>query len=1508
MPEDDPAFPELDSARAELDRARRTRDQLLFRQSVLQSQTDAASRLAGRQDQRLPPLQRELEEVNRRLEDARAEVRGRQARLGQLIGERLRDRPPGAEVATLSAEFPLLLFPVRLETRFDTAADQSPILKIRVYPDEIMADLHEPQLTPAEFEAGKAYWQSSWQQGEHLAAWQTLTAGRDARRAAWVARQTEPENWSQRPQGQPAFRKPQDNELRSSVWTRAAQSHVLPDRWIALAYRQGILVRQAAGGPVTEPLALTLDPNAAPGERTDAYGDGFSMDDGLVWTIHFDRAKEAGMAFEMALDPEDLRLGFTRLLVLGVKSTLTPRQASERLADLIENHHYTRGLAFVPQGTPTNNSKEKPSGYPPPDPNGEASFKLERQAPAAAGGGDGARFMRALGVEPGLADHLAFAGLTEQRNARAMNEALFPVTLGYFLEEMMRPQFDARTVEAARSYFKERVRARGHYPAFRVGSNPYGLLPVSSLSRWRPDRDAAGAERELPTLLRQLRPVWADGALRVPHVGLTNDPDADLTRILAMEASAREIYLRKFIGKDTLANLMWLMNQQGTPVFTNQGTIEAAALERIGHPEWKSRVLELTGLGDALIFRHQLVTDDPLSETEPLPAKKNYIAHLAAARTVDAILGGFSGVPASTLLYQLLRHATLRECYRVVFNLLVEYNEAKPEEHHDRELNILAASASSRATPWQHLAKVVPTVTGRSTVSDFILAREPNKYNFEMTAYQSALAVLKDLPTAELERLLTETLDVCSHRLDAWITSLPGARLEKMRELNPTGTHLGAFAWVEDLRPAPAARRVPLTLADGRRAVAQQDNGGYIHAPSMPHAAAAAILRNAYLSHLGTDPRRYEINLSSERVREAKWLLDGVRQGQPTGAVLGYLFERGLHESRLDQYIDEFRKLYPVVINPPRDTGQPTEAIAARNVVDGLKLRAAWVSNSVPWGAQGLPGAGADRAQIEEQLRRLEAVFDPLADLILAESVYQLAQSNMFAASASLEAMAGSPPPDPGVARQPRTGYGLTHRVALLLGEPGLPAPGTNPRSKAEPFLSAWVGKLLGDLNNSFCRVGFEGGATADIKFAALGLDSLDVLALARTMSAVSISSKLEPSELDRRVRDVAAGLNPGAAVTSINYDLKDKPSFLQVLELAAAAGALLAFCRPLRAEDLQLPHETKEKDAAAAPLDDGRADALLTDFENAFNDLGVIDNRLALRRASLFGIGQAYPFTADADLPDQVQAVRREMRRRLDEAKAGQAKPVKNPAAIARALLGDEFIFLTPFQPAGAPAAEFQLALQQGAAGLGADDKNILKWMQQASRVRPALAAWRKLSLYTNARGGAPPRFDLAQLPFDAGARWAALPFAPNAPPAAGPVSFALHRPAPPAAGQPWVGLLVDEWAETIPKTVETTAVGLHYDDPGAEAAQAVLIAVPPDAAERWDLETLADILNETADLAKIRGVDLELLGPLGQLVPAIYLATDVADNTFSIDFSTSVKKSAAIVSSPAVSTGGSG
>ena len=342
---------------------------------------------------------------------------------------------------------------------------------------------------------------------------------------------------------------------------------------------------------------------------------------------------------------------------------------------------------------------------------------------------------------------------------------------------------------------------------------------------------------------------------------------------------------------------------------------------------------------------------------------------------------------------------------------------------------------------------------------------------------------------------------------------------------------------------------------------------------------------------------------------------------------------------------------------------------------------------------------------------------------------------------------------------------------------------------------------------------------------------------------------------------------------------------------MAKSIAGVVSSARALRSEDLVLPQDVPATPNPAPP--DTRAASALADFKtklaNLSGALTPIDIRKALQEASLYGIGESYPFIDDASLPDQAAGIASGMQRRADAASAAG----QTDTQIMAALFGQDFLFLPRFQLSAAAAAELDLAITQGPTTAPHD---FTRWMQQAARVRPALDAWRRLTLYTGALEQPPADFELAQLPFQAGARWAALPFAPKRPPA-GLVSLALQRPVKPATNQVWAGLFLDDWTEVIPDEVETTAIGFHYDDPGAEAGQAVLLAIPPGEAQTWDIGTFANILNETADLAKVRAVDLELLPALGQLLPAIYLSTDLEDNTITTNFATKVMLQRSIV-----------
>ena len=64
-----------------------------------------------------------------------------------------------------------------------------------------------------------------------------------------------------------------------------------------------------------------------------------------------------------------------------------------------------------------------------------------------------------------------------------MNEALWPATLGYWMETMIAPVFSREAIDETRAFFNRYVVGSGAVPALRVGSQPYGVLPASAFTR-----------------------------------------------------------------------------------------------------------------------------------------------------------------------------------------------------------------------------------------------------------------------------------------------------------------------------------------------------------------------------------------------------------------------------------------------------------------------------------------------------------------------------------------------------------------------------------------------------------------------------------------------------------------------------------------------------------------------------------------------------------------------------------------------------------------------------------------------------------------------------------------------------------------------------------------------------------------------------------------------------------------------------------------------------------------
>lgn len=65
--------------------------------------------------------------------------------------------PTPAPTPALDAGTPLLLLPVNVETRFMDPSPGKSELWVRIYPDQIAIDTHEPELTAQEVADGSDY-------------------------------------------------------------------------------------------------------------------------------------------------------------------------------------------------------------------------------------------------------------------------------------------------------------------------------------------------------------------------------------------------------------------------------------------------------------------------------------------------------------------------------------------------------------------------------------------------------------------------------------------------------------------------------------------------------------------------------------------------------------------------------------------------------------------------------------------------------------------------------------------------------------------------------------------------------------------------------------------------------------------------------------------------------------------------------------------------------------------------------------------------------------------------------------------------------------------------------------------------------------------------------------------------------------------------------------------------------------------------------------------------------
>ena len=453
------------------------------------------------------------------------------------------------------------------------------------------------------------------------------------------------------------------------------------------------------------------------------------------------------------------------------------------------------------------------------------------------------------------------------------------------------------------------------------------------------------------------------------------------------------------------------------------------------------------------------------------------------------------------------------------------------------------------------------------------------------------------------------------------------------------GIYLAAYGWVEDIRPSSkrqlAQDDVPAALQppNDKPLYEYADNGGFVHAPSINHATAAAVLRSGYLSHASSsNPDVMAVNLSSERVRRALFILEGLRNGQRLEALLGFQFERGLHDrgsanddlKRLNEYIYDFRDAFTITQNLIRQQGVPdatTETIETNNVVNGLKV--AETTKPYPYDVtmdlsnlSAAQLAGVESA-IKAEKDALEDTLDAIKDLLLSESVYQMVQGNFDRTAAITTSLKDANIPQSiEVIETPSSSHlSFTNRVTLQFDSAAV-YHGSSPRAKMEAGLNAWLKQVIGDPATLVCIVSHKVGDTEEpeeVAMSDLGLEAIDLVYMMDKDLAAG-KNNAEATELESRIafhHRRTSNLDDDTTIKiQFTGSIAAGKTFVgNTLPLLKTLKSIITDSRPLNALDFDPPSKKSLTDKTnpngyVLPELQARVENTRAEFEECFNNL----------------------------------------------------------------------------------------------------------------------------------------------------------------------------------------------------------------------------------------------------------------------------------------------------------------
>ena len=900
-----------------------------------------------------------------------------------------------------------VLIPMRLETRFlDRGGVRGWSLRVRVVPEAVSISNHDDTPSALELDAVEAMWReagsANLESSKGRPAWQGLARLVGAERAAWLARTFPP---VVAPNGDISISRP--GQLRTDM--RAPQLHGLPptmELWLA---RGGQPPRLAATlTPVIADITVDLD----------------DPDSTLQpWWTSFAEAVRVGMAAEIDLGtavPDDIDALYLVGIGGGDPGTLLTAQADGGR------------LGMIAPGSATNSVNGEPAVS-----LGDTDTwrKIARVRAAQQAGTNTVRV--AMGGPSRLP--AVVGGENEHRSLNSsLVGALWPALWGHALGNIWA---DGSLADDLGVWAAQNLVPEGPLPSMRIDTQPYGLLPATSLRRWQAATGDPAIEERLVPLVNALVETWAAAAER-----LAASPSNSLTGLVRNPVATSYAW-RWMLPTELVAAVAFRYADPIAKNDINGWWDRQSPTARLAPGTPPTRRLVATGW--ARTVNLSLVQPSDLPAGTDLAAG---LSQLAAATVPELISAGSGGTDTHgspqwgrSVLTELARHALLASAATVARNVAGQPRAL---------VEPLAADART--------ASQVETWASQLQPAD--LRRRGDAAVTVHNNVRAGLGSLAGHRSDNIERALRSLLETATDRIDPWATAIAWRRLQSLAAAPRT---LGAYSWVDAPRP-----REPAT--DHR----------FLLAPSKDQGAVAAMLRDRAVND--PDAAQWAVDLTSNAVRGALRLAGETREGSHPADTLGRMVERTIGRPDV---IDRLRDAFPIT------TGSGLRESRVRRACNGAAVLEA--AGSSPANLQQL---GVSAAQLTA-LADLAAAVDALADLHLAEAALGVVKHRPSLVSASSSAAAGeSPPPQFTFPDTPTSGVAVDSIAIVVLPDASAPTGGSpSPAAIADPAVAGFLDERGGSASGpqwTWTRLDAAGQPAGPVTLADIGLRPCDTVGL----------------------------------------------------------------------------------------------------------------------------------------------------------------------------------------------------------------------------------------------------------------------------------------------------------------------------------------------------------------------------------------------------------------------------